>query len=193
MTSQSRYTARIAQKYSPNRELCETCARDAAKCRGNTQLLFFSRVETKDIMTAQVSTSPKVQEAQQRSILLPPRRFLVPEGILGPILFLHQGTMSIDDTCDRDRRVDRISDGIINVATSGDRSSSSDAVNNTIVFACLTNLAANSLRLAVLSESSRSGEVTKTVDALELFITMGWRLQVLDECRGGLNRLAIVC
>jgi hypothetical protein len=46
----------------------------------------------------------------------------------------------------------------------------------------LTNLAATSLRFAVLSESSRSGKVTKTVDALELFITVSWRLQVLDEC-----------
>ena len=144
-------------------------------------------------MNAQVLRKPRVLEARQRSILLPPRRFLVPEGILSLILFLHQGTMSIDNTCDRDRRVDRISDGIINVATSGNRSSSSDAVNNTIVFACLTNLAANSLRLAVLSESCCSGEVTKTVDALELFITVDWRFQVLDECRGGLNRLAIVC
>ncbi len=100
--------------------------------------------------------------------------------------------MSVNDICDCDRRVDRISDGIINMATSGDRSSSSDAVNNTIVFACLTNLAPNSLRLAVLSKSSRSGEITKTVDALELFIAVGRRLQVLDECRGGLNRLATV-
>jgi hypothetical protein len=79
------------------------------------------------------------------------------------------------------------------VATSGDRSSPSDAVNNTIVFACLTNLAANSLGLAVLGESSGSSKVAKTIDALELFIAVGWRLQVLDECRGGLNSLAIVC
>jgi hypothetical protein len=133
-------------------------------------------------MNAQVSRKMRVLEARQRSILLPPRCVLVPEGVLAAVLFLHKGTLTINDTCDRDRRVDRISDGIINVATSGDRSSSSDAVNNAIVLACLTNLAATSLRFAVLSESCRGGKVTKTVDALELFITVSWRLQVLDEC-----------
>lgn len=62
MTSQSRYTARTAQMYSPNKKLCETCARDEAKCRGNVQLLFFGRVEIKDMMTAEVSRRPRVRK-----------------------------------------------------------------------------------------------------------------------------------
>jgi hypothetical protein len=89
--------------------------------------------------------------------------------------------MSLHDASNSESRVNCIFDGIINVATSSDSRSSSNAVNNAIVFACLTDLAADSLGLAVLGESCGGGEVTEAVDTLKFLVTVSGGLQVLNE------------
>jgi len=88
-------------------------------------------------------------------------------------------------------RVDRVFDSIINVAASCNRSSSSDSVNNTIVFASLADLTADTLRFAVLSKGRGSGEVAEAVDALEPLVAVGRGLQVLDKGNGGLVALTV--
>lgn len=90
----------------------------------------------------------------------------------------------------KDLRVDGVFDGIVNMATGCDSSSSSDSINNPIVFACLADLASDSLGLAMLSKSSGSGEVAKTVDALEFLVAVGRGLQVLNESTLVLDTLA---
>jgi hypothetical protein len=133
------------------------------------------------------------KQVGQGSIHLPSWVIFVPESFLILVLLLHPRPMSLDYAADSESGVDRIFNSIINVAACSDSSSSGDTVNNSVVFACLADLTADSLGFAVLGKSCSSGEVTKAIDTLELLVTVGGRLQVLNKCVDVLDTLATRC
>jgi hypothetical protein len=88
-------------------------------------------------------------------------------------------------------RVDSVLDSIVDMAASSDSSSTRDSINDAIILAGLPNLAANTLRLAVLGQGGSSCEVAKTIDALELLVAVGGRFEVLNEGSRRLDALTI--
>lgn len=99
--------------------------------------------------------------------------------------------MGFDETLgvDVQRWIDGVLDGIIVMPASSVCSSSGNVVNNSIVSCRKPDLASDALRFAVLGEGGGSCKVVQAGGALQLFIAMSRRLEMLNE--GGFTGRAL--